>query len=90
MLSKKRTNDLIISEILRACEEGAGKTKIVYQANLNFKTAEPYLDNLRRNGYIETFSNGPRTIYKTTPKGLELKGRFDQFHGELEKLSACV
>ena len=88
MLSKKRTNDLIISEILRACEEGAGKTKIVYQANLNFKMAESYLDNLRRNGFIETFNNGTRTVFKTTPKGLELKGKFDQFHSELARLCA--
>ena len=90
MLSKKRTNYLIISEILRACDGGAGKTKIVYQANLNFKMAESYLDNLRRNGCIETFSNGTRTVFKTTPKGLELKGRFDQFHSEMASLSACM
>ena len=90
MLSKKRTHNLIISEILRVCADGAGKTKIVHQANLNFKMAESYLDNLRRNGYIETFSNGSKNIYKTTPKGLELKGKFDQFHSELDKFYASV
>ncbi len=89
-MSKKRTPDLIISEILRICTNGAGKTRIVYRANLNFNTAVPYLDNLRRNGYIETFNDGNKTIYKTTSKGEELKGRFDQFHSELDKLHAFM
>ena len=43
MTSKKRTNDVIASEILKICVNGASKTRIVYQANLNFLTAKPYL-----------------------------------------------
>ena len=32
----KRSKDDIIAQILSVCSEGAGKTKIVYQANLNY------------------------------------------------------
>ena len=90
MIPKKRTNDQIFSEILKICMDGATKTRIVYQANLNFRTAKPYLDKLMKNGFIEAVRDGSRVIYKTTPQGLDLKGRFEQFHGELDKLYACV
>ena len=39
----KRSRDLIISQILFICAKGANKTRIVYQANLNFRTVDPYL-----------------------------------------------
>jgi len=31
---------------MKICMNGASKTKIVYQANLNFKMVNPYLDLL--------------------------------------------
>ena len=42
----KRSREAIITEILEVCEEGATKTRIVYQVNLNFHTVIPYLDLL--------------------------------------------
>lgn len=44
----KRSRQEIISQILEICTKGASKTKIVYQANLNFKTVNPYLELLIR------------------------------------------
>ena len=35
MISKRRTNDQIFSEILKLCIKGTNKTRIIYQANLN-------------------------------------------------------
>jgi len=43
---------MIISQILDICIDGASKTKIVYQANLNFRIINPYLDLLTKNGLI--------------------------------------
>ncbi|MGD0954864.1 MAG: winged helix-turn-helix domain-containing protein [Methanotrichaceae archaeon] len=40
----KRTREEIVSRILDVCQNGANKTKIVYQTNLNFRTINPYLD----------------------------------------------
>ena len=34
----KRTREEIVSKILDICQNGASKTKIVYQSNLNFRT----------------------------------------------------
>ena len=88
MSSKRRTNDLIVSQILKLCVPGASKTRVVYQANLNFLTVNPYLDNLIKNECIETVREGSRVVYKTTPKGMDLKERFEQFHSAIDELYA--
>jgi len=62
---------MIISQILDICVSGASKTKIVYQANLNFRTVNPYIDLLTKNGMIN-IRDGPNTLYETTEKGMDL------------------
>jgi predicted transcriptional regulator len=42
----------IILDILDICNSGANKTKIVYQANLNFKAANIYIDILMNEGLL--------------------------------------
>ena len=86
MRSKRRTSDLITSQILKVCVNGASKTRIVYQANLNSESAKPYLDNLINSGFMEVVPEGSKFIYKTTPKGLEMKKKFMQLHSEMDKL----
>ena len=50
----RRTNDQLIGQILEACQgDGAGKTKIVYQCNLNFKNASSHLEHLIKAGLLE-------------------------------------
>ena len=78
----KRSRDMIISQILDICIDGASKTKIVYQANLNFRTINPYLDLLTKNGLINV-KKEQTIIYKTTPRGLNLLDNFRQIHNEL-------
>ena len=86
MASKRRTNDLIASEILKLCMKGASKTRIVYQANLNFLAAKPYLDNFTKKGFLEVIHEGSRVVYRTTPRGLELKERFEEIHSTIDML----
>jgi len=64
----KRRKDQIITQILDICREGANKTKIVYQANLNFRTVMKYLDLLEKKDFLEVISGKP-IIYKTTAEG---------------------
>jgi predicted transcriptional regulator len=66
----QRRNKLeIITCILTICRsKGSSKTRVVYQANLNFKNASLYLDWLMKRGYLERDDK----LYKTTPAGLEL------------------
>ena len=66
---QKRNNDQIKSQILVVCQgDGANKTRIVYQAGLNFKTAKGYLELLLEKGLLEAIP-GERIMYKTTEKG---------------------
>lgn len=77
----KRRRDVIITQILKICARGATKTKIVYQANLNFKTVNPYIDLLSKNGMID-ISEGQNRVYKTTNKGTELLESFKAIQKE--------
>ena len=78
----KRSRDMIISQILDICINGASKTKIVYQANLNFRTINPYIELLTKNGLINA-KKEQTVIYKTTSKGLNLLDNFKQIQSEL-------
>ncbi len=56
-------------EILKAALEGAKKTHIVYNANLNFDMVNRYLQMLEEQGLIERKGN----LYVTTKKGKEFQ-----------------
>ncbi len=71
----RRNNLDIYADILRAARGGAKKTRIVYQANLNFKIVEKYLKNLILRGYLETNGNG---VYLTTLKGNGFIKRYEE------------
>jgi predicted transcriptional regulator len=83
----KRSRDMIISQILDICINGASKTRIVYQANLNFRTISPYLELLTKNELINVKTE-QTVIYKTTHKGLDLLDNFKQIQSELSTTQA--
>lgn len=66
----KRSKGEIIELILEICKEPSNKTKIVYQANLNFKNATYYLNQLINTSHLEASEAIP-IMYKTTQKGTE-------------------
>jgi predicted transcriptional regulator len=58
----------IIKNILETVhDQQSNKTRIVYLANLNFKSANPYLDNLLDKGFILK----SEAMYSITTNGLE-------------------
>lgn len=66
MVKSMRRNDLdICADILQVACNGAKKTHVVYQANLNFNIVKKYLRRLKENGLIEL--NDGR--FFTTEKG---------------------
>jgi predicted transcriptional regulator len=75
----KRNRQQIFSEILEICREGANKTKIVYNANLNFKSATSYLQALIKNNLIEVNQG----VYQTTLKGESLLEIINQVNEQL-------
>ena len=78
----RRSREEIVSQILDVCLNGANKTKIVYQANLNFKTINPYLDLLIGKNLIKV-SQGQRLLYETTPQGIDMLGDIKGVHSDL-------
>ncbi|MGQ9460326.1 MAG: winged helix-turn-helix domain-containing protein [Candidatus Bathyarchaeaceae archaeon] len=64
----------VISDILTETLNGVSKTRIMYQANLNFSRVNQYLPELLEKGLI-TKKNNPKggpVHYKTTEKGKDL------------------
>jgi predicted transcriptional regulator len=79
----KRSRDMIMSKILNVCIDGACKTKIVYQANLNFRTVGPYIELLTKNGMINATTKSNLVVYETTARGLGLLDNFKQIQNGL-------
>jgi predicted transcriptional regulator len=71
----------ITAEVLSVAGNGAGKTEIVYKANLNFKRLKRYLDDLEEKGLLE--NSGP--FYKTTERGREFLRDYHQMMGWWKK-----
>jgi predicted transcriptional regulator len=80
----KRSRGEIVAQILDVCKAGANKTRIVYQANLNFRTVDPYLETLIKNDLIEV-RPGKYISYETTQKGSNLLETIGQVNEELRR-----
>jgi len=85
-MTSKRNPNVVTAQILGICSDGASKTRVIYQANVNATTGAQYLDNLIKDGYIETIQKGSRLIYKTTPKGMELQDKLAQIKSMMDHL----
>ena len=83
---RTRRNKLeIIATILDICTIGSTKTGIVYQANLNFKTVDPYLGLLVKNNLVVKDPKSPK-LYKTTCKGNRLKEHINDLHSAINDM----
>lgn len=73
---RRRTRTEVIVDVLSEALGGANKTRIMYQANLNFLRFNKYFDELLDAGLVEVFDNpGSKCggiVYRTTEKGREL------------------
>ncbi len=74
----KRSRFEIIIDILNASMGGANKTKVVYDARLNFKQAEEYINFLIEAKLLARKTEGNKNIYKTTEKGKEMVSKFKE------------
>lgn len=77
-MSKKRSNIDISADILKIAMEGARKSHIVYQANLNFAIINEYLTGLIQSGLLDG-PNEMSRLYVTTDKGLNFLNYYDEF-----------
>ena len=74
----KRTKVEIMIEILRIATHGVNTTRIVYDANLNFRVADRYIRELKELGYLQSQTLEGRNIYVTTSEGLKFLEKFNK------------
>jgi len=73
MMNRRRSNIEIIADMLRVGENGAGKTEIMYSANMSYAQIQRYLGFLLSHGFINKVKVGnPAVTYQVTDKGGEL------------------
>lgn len=72
-MNRRRSNIEIIADMLRIGENGAGKTEIMYSANMSYAQIQKYLGFLLSHGFINKVKLGnPSVSYQVTEKGGEL------------------
>ena len=74
MRVNRRRSDLeIIADMLKVGENGAGKTEIMYSANMSYSQIQKYLGYLMAQGLIDKMKMGnPSVTYQVTDSGLKL------------------
>ena len=77
-INRRRSNIEIMAEMLRVGENGAGKTEIMYSANMSYAQIQKYLGFLTSQGFINKVEVGnPVVTYQVTNKGLRLLKSID-------------
>jgi len=77
-MNRRRSNIEIIADMLRLGENGAGKTEIMYSANMSYSQLQKYLAFLLSHGLINKVEVGnPVVTYHVTDKGLGLLRSID-------------
>ena len=77
-VSRRRSNIEIIADMLRVGETGAGKTEIMYSANLSYSQIQKYLDYLVNQGFINKVEmDNTMVAYQVTDSGLKLLKAID-------------
>jgi len=72
-MNRRRSNIEIIADMLRVGENGAGKTEIMYSANMSYAQLQKYLGFMLSHGFINKVKVGnPAVTYQVTDKGGEL------------------
>jgi predicted transcriptional regulator len=75
---RRRSNIEIIADMLRVGENGAGKTEIMYSANMSFNQIQKYLDYLIEQDFINKVDMGNNMVaYQVTDSGLKLLKAID-------------
>ncbi len=84
-ISRRRSDIKIIADMLRVGEKGAGKTEIMYSANLSYSQIQKYLEYLVSQGFINKVNlDNTMIAYQVTDSGLKLLRAIDNLVAMLE------
>ena len=77
-MNRRRSNIQIMRDMLKIGENGTGKTKLMYSANMSYTQIQKYLAFLVSHGLIDKVEVGnPSVTYHITEKGLSLLKSID-------------
>jgi predicted transcriptional regulator len=75
---QRRSNIEIIADMLRVGENGAGKTEIMYTANMSYSQIQKYLEYLVSQGFVNKVNmDNTMVAYQVTESGLKLLKAID-------------
>jgi predicted transcriptional regulator len=81
-MNNRRSNIEVMADILRLGK--AGKTEIMYGANMSYRQLQRYLGYLTERGFIDTTKVGnPVTQYRVNKKGFRLLENIESLLGML-------
>jgi len=84
-MHRRRSNIEIIGDMLRVGENGAGKTEIMYSANMSYSQLQKYLSLLISQGFVDRLEVGnPVVTYRVTERGSALLKSIDTILDVLE------
>jgi predicted transcriptional regulator len=84
---QRRSNIEIIADMLRVGENGAGKTEIMYTANMSYSQIQKYLQYLVNQGFINKVNlDNTMVAYQVTDSGLKLLKTIDIL---MDMLNSC-
>lgn len=77
-VGRRRSSIQIIRDMLKVGENGAGKTEIMYSANMSYSQLQKYLNFLINQGFIDRVEVGnPIVTYQVTERGRSLLKSID-------------
>lgn len=77
-VGRRRSNIEIIADMLRVGENGAGKTEIMYTANMSYSQIKKYLEYLVNQGFVNKVNmDNSMVAYQVTDNGLKLLKAID-------------
>jgi predicted transcriptional regulator len=84
-VSRRRSDIKIIADMLRVGEKGAGKTEIMYTANMSYSQIQKYLEYLVNQDFIHKVDIDRTMIaYQVTDSGLKLLKAIDNLIAMME------
>ena len=81
--NKNRTSLEIIRDILSVATESSRKTRILYDAHLNYRLLEKYLKILLENGLLKPVDD---SSYLVTGKGTDFLQNYDEYIERCKKI----
>jgi predicted transcriptional regulator len=84
-VGRRRSNIEIIADMLRVGENGAGKTEIMYTANMSYHQIQKYLKYLVNQGFINKVTiDNTMVAYQVTDSGIKLLKAIETLMNMLE------